>query len=617
MRLRIEAPLLLDYCPPAAPRRPLQGLKCPEIARARKEPSDGSDTLNASVRFGRFELRPATRQLLVDGLPASLGARAFDVLHALVDRRQRLVTKNELLDIVWPGVVVEENNLQVQISTLRKLLGADAIETIAGRGYQFVAELEPAPVPSDQEADPGTISIAVLPFVNLAGDAADDYLVDGLTELMIANLARVSAMRVIARTSSMVYRQSHKRLRDIAAELGVVHIIEGSLRRDGGRIQVAVRLIDAPSETCEWTQTYTRELRDLLTLLNEIARAVARAVRARLLPPEALRLVRPVPIGDEALEHYLKGRYFWAQRSEDALRRASAEFAACARAAPDFAPAYGGLTDCQIVLALYGVEHPLRAAAIAKEHLARAFALDPDSAEVLATRGAVRLFFNRDFAGAERDFRRSLALNPSYTTTYLSYGDLHLLRADFEEALRLIHQAVKLSPFDLGLSMNVGDFLIFGRRFEEAARSLEGTLEMDGSFLPARLRLAEALALAGHGDAARAQAERAFAASPALARTREMRAFLHAATGDHGEARTEVARLESEREQRYVSAWPIARTYAVMGDGDNAMRWIEIGFEEGSPMMLFCGVHAAFDPVRADPRFAAILRSVGLPFAVH
>lgn len=576
----------------------------------------GLTLLNTTVRFGRFELCPATRQLLVDGLPATLGARAFDVLRALIDRRERLVSKDELLDLVWPGLVVEENNLQVQISTLRKLLGPNAIATVPGRGYRFAAELEgnsPASGADDATARPATVSVAVLPFVNLTGDMADELLADGLTDLMIANLAGVSSLRVIARTSSMIYKQAHKRLRDIAAELNVEHIVEGSLSREGNQIQVVVQLIDAHSEMHEWTHTYTRALRHLLTLLREIAHAVAKAVSGRLLPAEALRLAAPVAIGEEALAHYLKGRFFWAQRSTDALRRASVEFAACAQAAPDFAPAYGGLTDCQIVLALYGIEPPQRAAALASEHLNRALALDPDSAEVQATRGAVRLFFNWDFARAERDFVHALALNPSYTTTYLSYGDLRMMRGEFEEGLRLIHQAVKLSPFDLGLNMNVGDYLIFCRRFEEASRQLESTLEMDERFVPARLRLAEAYALMGQGDAARTQSDGVFATFPSSPRVCETHAFIRAAIGDHGGARAELAGLDAERNRRYVSAWEIARAYAVMGDTDDAMRWLQTALEERAPMMLFIRVHAAFDPIRADPRFTAILRVVGIP----
>ncbi|MBK7333710.1 MAG: tetratricopeptide repeat protein [Betaproteobacteria bacterium] len=430
---------------------------------------------------------------------------------------------------------------------------------------------------------------------------------------MIANLAGVASLRVIARTSSMVYKGARKRLREIAAELDVDYVVEGSVHRDAGRLQVVAQLIDGRSEWHAWARTYTRELRDLLTLLNEIAGSVAEAVSARLVPAEAERLARRIEIGEEALLRYLTGRHFWALRSPDSLRKAGDEFAACVRLAPDFAPAYGGLADCQIVLAMYGIERPLHAAALAREHHARAFALDPSAAEVQTAQGAIALFFDWDFDAARRSFVQALASNPSYTTTHLAYGDLLMMHGEFDRGLDLMREAVRLDPFDLGLAMNLGDFLIFARRFGEAVRQLERTVAMDGRFVAGRLRLAEALALAGNGRAALAQIDLARDATDSQPRVREARAFVLAACGKRREARAELSALEAERDRRYVSAWEIARGYAVMSDIDCAIDWLRRAVDERAPMVLFSGVHAALDPVRADPRFAGILRSVGLP----
>lgn len=583
----------------------------------------------ATPRFNLAEIRVDPARLCIVGPRGAfrIEPRVMDVLVALALRAPEPMSREDLMEAVWAHAVVSDGVLSRCISILRERLGDDRaeprfIETLSKHGYRLLAPVtfvndaarpqEPSASVAPPEA-PATVSIAVLPFVNLAGNAADDHVVDGLTELMIANLAGVASLRVIARTSSMIYKGARKRLREIAVDLNVDYVVEGSLLRDGGRMQVVVQLIEARSEMHAWTQTYTRDLRDLLTLLNEIARAVAKAVSVRLKPAEAVRLGRRIAIGEDALQHYLKGRFFWAQRSADSLGRASAEFAACAGAAPDFAPAYVGLADCQIVLAFYGIEQPRRAAAIAREHHANALALDPDSVEVQTAGGALRLFFDWDFEGAERAFVRALALNPSYTTTYLSYGDLLMMRGEFERGLGLIREAVKLSPFDLGLNMNIGDFLIFSRRFEEAVRQLEHTLAMDERFVAGRLRLAEALALMGCGEAALAQVERACAAAPSQPRVRETRAFVLAAGGNHREASSELAALEAERNQRYVSAWEIARTYAVMSDADNAIAWLQAAIDERAPMTLFAGVHAALDPIRDDPRFAGILRSIGIP----
>ena len=579
--------------------------------------------------FHLAEVRVDPARLCIAGPKGTsrLEPRVMDVLVALAARAPDPVSREALIDAVWGGAVVTDGVLSRCISILRDSLGDDCtaprfIETLSKKGYRllppvgYIEELAPARGPQEALARPATaatVSIAVLPFVNLAGDESDEHLADGLTELMIANLAGIASLRVIARTSSMVYKNARRRLREIAAELGVDYVVEGSVRREGGRMQVVAQLIEARSETHAWAHTYTRELRDLLTLLNEIARSVAKAVSAQLMPVEAARLARRVTIGEAALQHYLQGRYFWAQRSPDSLRKAGAEFAACAREAPDFAPAHGGLADCQIVLAMYGIENPLRAAALAREHHARALALDPDGAEVQTALGAIRLFFDWKFDEAERAFERALAGNPSFTNAYLAYGDLSMMRGDFERGFALIREAVKLSPFDLGLNMNVGDFFIFARRFDEAARQLEHTLAMDERFVPGRLRLAEALALGGRGDAAVAQAERAFADAPTLPRVRETRAFAWAASGCRDEARRELAALEAERGARYVSAWEIARAYAVMADANAAFRWLESAIDERAPMTLFAGVHPALDPIRGDPRFGGILRRLGLP----
>lgn len=578
------------------------------------------------ARFSIANVRVDVARRSIDGPRGSFRVepRVMDVLVALADRAPEPVSRDELIAGVWQGAFVTDGVLTRCISILRGLLGDDRgnprfIETLAKRGYRllgpvsFVGAATEAPVSAVAPGVSGPISIAVLPFVYLA-DGGDEHVADGLTELLTANLAGVSALRVVARTSAMTYKGKRKRLRQIGAELRVDYVIEGSILADGGRLQIVVRLIDARTELHVWTQSYVRDLRGLLALLNEVARAVAVGVRAKLRPAEALRLGRPVAIGESALQHYLKGRFHWAQRSADALARASAEFAACAHEAADFAPAHVGLADVQIVLALYGLAPPVSAAALAREHHARALALDPDSAEVQTALGAVCLFFDWDFEAAERAFVRSLGINPSYTTTHLSYGDLLMMRGDFERGLALIREAVQLSPFDLGLSMNLGDFLIFARCFDEAAAQLEHTLALDERFVPGRLRLAEALALAGRRQEALRQVEFAFACAPEQPRVREVRAFVLATTHRTDEARGELVGLETMRARRYVSAWELARAYAVMGEVNDALRLLSAAVAERAPMTLFAGVHAALDPVRGDQRFPAILDALGLPF---
>ncbi|MBK7812971.1 MAG: winged helix-turn-helix domain-containing protein [Rhodocyclaceae bacterium] len=583
----------------------------------------------AKFDLAEFRVDPACRTIAGPRGASCVEPRVMDVLIALALRAPKPMSREELIDQVWGSAFVTDGVLTRCISILRERFGDErgrprVIETLAKHGYRlmptvtFIEDEALAPVPATATAPMDAqhaIAVAVLPFVDLRGNAADDHLADGLTELLIANLAGIASLRVIARTSSMAYQGTSKRVREIARELGVDYVIEGSVLGAGTRVQVVAQLIEGRSEMHAWTQTWTRAMRDALTLLNEVARAVANALSARLRPAENLRLARRIAIDETALRHYLKGRYFWAQRGPDPLGKAIAEFAACARAAPDFAPAHVGLADSQILLAMYGFAAPLTVADRARAHVADTLALDPDSAEALTADGAIRLFFDWDFEPAERSFSRALALNPSYTTAYLAYGDLLMMRAEFDRGLGMMRDAVALSPLDLGLNMNLGDFLIFARRFDEAARHLEHTLEIAPGFVPGRLRLAEALALAGRHDMALAQAEIAFAEAPSLPRARETRALVFAIAGRRDEARLELAVLAAARRERYVSAWEIARAYAVMADADAAIEWLSEAIAERAPMTLFAGIHATLDPVRDDGRFPTILRGIGLPLA--
>ena len=585
----------------------------------------------AKFDLAEFRVDPACRTIAGPRGASCVEPRVMDVLIALALRAPKPMSREDLIDQVWGSAFVTDGVLTRCISILRERFGDQrgqprVIETLAKHGYRlmptvtFIEDEALAPVPATASAPMDahrTITVAVLPFVDLRGNAADDHLADGLTELLIANLAGIASLRVIARTSSMAYQGTSKRVWEIASELGVDYVVEGSVLGAGTRIQVVAQLIEGRSEMHAWTQTWTRAMRDALTLLNEVAKAVANALCARLRPAENLRLARRIAIDETALRHYLKGRYFWAQRGPDPLGKAIAEFAACARAAPDFAPAHVGLADSQILLAMYGFAAPLAVAGRARAHVADTLALDPDSAEALTADGAIRLFFDWDFAPAELAFKRALALNPSYTTAYLAYGDLLMMRAEFDRGLGMMRDAVALSPLDLGLNMNLGDFLIFARRFDEAARHLEHTLEMAPGFVPGRLRLAEALALAGRHATALAQAEIAFAEAPSLPRARETRALVLAIAGRRDEARRELAVLAEARRERYVSAWEIARAYAVMADADEAIQWLSEAIAERAPMTLFAGIHATLDPVRHDRRFPTILQGIGLPLAAE
>ena len=247
--------------------------------------------MTAIYRFGRFALNPATRQLLVDDRPVLLGARAFDVLLALMERRDRLVTKNELLELVWPGVVVEENNLMVQVSALRKLLGADAIATIAGRGYRFSLMItqEDLPVAPDRHEklrvpfDEATPSIAVLPFVNLSRDEENEYFADGLAQELLNVLSKINGLRVASRTSAFNFKGMPVDIPTVAERLNVGAILEGSVRKAGNRVRITAQLVHVATDSRLWSETYDRTLEDIFSIQDEIAQSVVKELRTTLL----------------------------------------------------------------------------------------------------------------------------------------------------------------------------------------------------------------------------------------------------------------------------------------------------------------------------------------------
>ena len=247
--------------------------------------------MTANYKFGRFELSPATRQLLVDDQPAALGARAFDVLRALIERRERLVTKEELLDLAWPGLVVEENNLQVQVSALRKILGNDAIATVAGRGYRFALPIESTNL--QQTSHPSDIvpptpitavpSIAVLPFVNTSDDVSNEYFADGLAEELLNVLSKIRGLRVASRTSAFSFKGAKVDIATLAQKLNVATILEGSVRKAGNRVRISAQLIHVATDSHLWSATYDRQLEDIFAVQDDIAQSVVKELRAALL----------------------------------------------------------------------------------------------------------------------------------------------------------------------------------------------------------------------------------------------------------------------------------------------------------------------------------------------
>jgi TolB-like protein len=292
--------------------------------------------------FGPFRLDPAERRLRRDGTPVPLTPKALDMLHLLVESGGRAISKDELMEKLWPDTTVSEATLAQHIFAVRRAMGGtDCIETIPKFGYRFVAPVRALRTSTDK------LALLVLPFENLSGDAEQDYFSDGLTDEMITQLGRLNPERlgVIARTSAMKYKGTSKTIAEIGRELGVSYVVEGSVRRAGTRVRVTAQLIRVADQTHLWSESYDRHCEDILILQSDVAQAIAREIRIKLTPQEEKRLAKAGTVGSKAHEAYLKGRYFWNKRTEEGLKKGIDHFQEAIAHDPRYAAAYDGLSD--------------------------------------------------------------------------------------------------------------------------------------------------------------------------------------------------------------------------------------------------------------------------------
>jgi TolB-like protein/predicted Zn-dependent protease len=459
----------------------------------------------------------------------------------------------------------------------------------------------------------GRTSVAVLPFQNLSPGGSDQYVADGLTELLIARLAGVPALRVISRTTSMHYRTTDKTAHQIAQELRVGHIVEGAVLRSGNRAQVVAQLIEASTDSHLWARTFEDKIGDLLDLLNEIAAAVAEEIAVGFSQEDQDRLSATQVLDTSAMEAYLHGRYYMSERSADALEQAAEYFRICITEAPEFAAGYSGLADYHTMRGLYGLAAPHETLPMARARAQEAIELDPNSGEALASIAGVQMFYDRDFKTAEENYRKAIALNPSYPITHLGYGDLLWVFGDEVSAMNEISEAIRLDPLNLWMKSMLGDFLMFGRRYEESAAVHKEILQKNSSYLPSRIRLAKALAYVGNAKEATSQLEKLRqAGQKGRDQALEAAGLVYGLLGMRDEAFEALRILEGRRRDQYVSPMPFAWGYAVMGEADRAFEWLERGIEERAGPMIFIGFYAPFDPIRNDPRFEQILTKVGI-----
>jgi TolB-like protein/DNA-binding SARP family transcriptional activator/Tfp pilus assembly protein PilF len=455
------------------------------------------------------------------------------------------------------------------------------------------------------------IAIAVLPFDNLSADEQGLFFTEGVTEDVLTRLSTIDGFSVIARASVMPYRDSPKPVPVIARELGVRYIVHGSVRHANDGVRITAQLVDGRTSANVWAQTYDRRVEDIFTVQTDIATRVATALQAQLTPRVAADLDR-VPTEDlAAYNAYLRGRFEWHLRTEDGLLRSVAFFEEAVARDPAFARAWAGLADAYAVLAFYDYLPPDEAYPKARDAALRALEIDERLAEAHASLGYITLYHEWDTDRAEAAFRRSIELNPSYSTGHQWYANHLVATGRFDEAERAMNRARETNPLSLIANGALGWVYYYAGRYEEALRQSDLALEMDPSWDLAYLWRGLALEGMGRLEEAIASHDRAVALSGGTGISVAALAHAHARSGDGEGARATLVRLLAEREEgRYRPSFEIAKVHVALGEHEEALGWLERAYQEGSHSMVFLEVDPQLAPLQQDARFRELVERV-------
>jgi TolB-like protein/DNA-binding winged helix-turn-helix (wHTH) protein/Flp pilus assembly protein TadD len=462
---------------------------------------------------------------------------------------------------------------------------------------------------------PAIKSLAVLPLKNLSGDARQDYLADGMTEALIGRLSRIHDLRVISRTSVMGFKDTRVSVPEIAKKLQVDAIVEGSLIREGSQVRVTVQLIRGATDEHIWAEEYQQEYRSILALQEEVARTIAQQIKIRLTPREQVGLAGARAVDPEVHESYLKGRYYFNQRTEDALNRSIGYFQQAIDTDPSYALAYCGLADAYAVLGFRGGVPSKDALSKAKAAALKAIELDDTLGEPHASLAFIAETHEWDWATAEREYKRALELNPGDARTHHWYAGYLMYVGRFEEGIAEAKRARDLDPLSLPVNNALAGRLLVAGRVDEALKQLRETLEMNPHFAPAHQTLGWAYLNKGKHKEAIQEFQQALQLSGTDDKDIMLDlGFAYAAAGNREEARQILAKLKKLHEQGLVPSGSIGILYGALGDLNEAFAWLEKAYDERDPELTYLKVPGRrFEPLRHDARFQQLVHRVGLP----
>jgi len=452
-------------------------------------------------------------------------------------------------------------------------------------------------------------SVAVLPFQNVSGDPAQDYFVDGMTDELTTELANIGALRVVSRTSTTRYRHSNKALPEIAHELQVDGVIEGSVLRSGDNVRITTQLVQAQTDKQLWAHSYERELKDILRLQSEVAHDIAEEIKITTTPREQQLLTASRTVNPQAYEAYLKGRYHWNRATEEELGEAMKYFEQAITLDRNYAPAYAGLADFYWATDKL---NPREAMLQAKENVLEALQLDGDLAEAHKTLAILKFYADWDWVGAEREFQRALALNPNYSEGHRMYSVYLSELGRSEEALSEVQVAQRLDPLSLTTAVTVGWTFYYARQYDRAIEQCRNVVELDADYSQGHDCLGSSYLAKGSFPEAVAECKRSASGSGHDPIREAGLGRAYALAGETGEARKILAQLNTLSSASYVPPYVLAMVHAALGEKDQAFTWLDKGYQQRDPYLVRLRVDEAMDPLRSDPRFPALLGRVGL-----
>jgi len=454
----------------------------------------------------------------------------------------------------------------------------------------------------------------VLPFDNLSRDPDQDFFSEGLTEEMIAQVGKLNRdrLKVVARSSVAKYKGSTLPAREIGKELNADYLVQGSVRRSPDRIRITVQLIRARDQIGVWTESYDRELKDVLAVQDSVVRSIASEIHIALTEEQEERLATPHQISPEAYEAYLKGRYYWNKRTGESMQKAEQYFEQAIDKDPTYAAAYSGLADCNSGLTWHGFKSPAEALPKAYAAARKALEINPESAEAHASLG-LAMAHSWDWTGAEAEFRRALQLDPQYANAHHWYGDYLSIRGRHGEALSEAKHALELDPLNLMISTWVGLRYYMARDYSRAIDQNRNSVELDPNFAAAHLLLGEDYRESGlHREAVNELKKAANLSGDSPLYTAQVAVAL-AVEGRGDDALRIAHELEAISRKRYVSPYGLAQIYAATNDKEDTFKWLQAAYEDHAVWMGYLAVDPIFDRLHSDGRFKDLLRRVGLP----